>query len=86
MVLTSKKVYKKIAGYKDGEDVQYAPTAFSAASEYFMTHVITGIPVGFHGTDFTVTANLLTKDGKTITGDAIEFQIEDHADYKPIVE
>ena len=86
MVLTSKKVYSSIAGYKDGANVQYAPTAFSAASEYFMTHVITGIPVGFHGTDFTVTANLLTKDGKTITGDAITFQIEDHADYTAIVE
>jgi hypothetical protein len=51
-----------------------------------MTHVITGIPVGFHDVDFTVTANLLTKDGKTITGDAIEFQIKDHADYTAIVE
>ena len=86
MVLTSKKVYTSIAGYKDGENVQYAPTAFSVASEYFMTHVITGIPAGFHVTDFTVTANLLTKDGKTITGDAITFQIEDHADYTAIVE
>ena len=86
MVLTSKKVYTKIAGYKDGENVQYAPTAFSAASEYFMTHVIKGIPVGFHDVDFTVTANLLTKDGKTITGDAKKFQIKDHADYTAIVE
>ena len=85
MVLESKMVYTGIKGFADGENVEYDPSIFSSASEYFMTHIISGIPETFHDVDFTVTASLVTKDEKVITGDAVTFTLKSANDYDAVM-
>ncbi len=83
--LESTTVYTGISGYVDGNEQNYAPTINSDCSKYFMTHIIKGIPVDFHDNDFTVTASVVTKDGKVITGDPITFQLKNATDYDKVM-
>ena len=83
--LESTTVYTGISGYVDGNMQHYAPTINSDCSKYFMTHVISGIPVEFHDAKFTVTASVVTKDGKLITGDTIEFTLKSATDYNDVM-
>ncbi len=83
--LESTTVYTGIKSYVDGNAQNHAPTINSASSAYFMTHIIKGIPVDFHDNDFTVTASVVTKDGKVITGDPITFQLKDATDYDSVM-
>ncbi len=85
MVLESKTVYTGIVGYVNGNKQDYVPTDFSSASQYFMTHIVKGIPDSYHKVDFIVEAALITKDGKVITGDPIKFQLADATDYNEII-
>ncbi len=85
LVLDSKKVYTGIVGYVNGNKQDYVPTDFSSASQYFMTHIVSGIPESYHDVDFTVTAAIITKDGMEVTGDPITFQLKNATDYDSVM-
>jgi hypothetical protein len=83
--MRSTTVYTSINGFVDGEKLEYDPTIFSSASEYFMTHIVSGIPEDVHDDVMKVTATLVTKDGTVIDGETQEIVIKNATDYNDVM-
>ncbi len=74
--LESFKAYKGIEETVGGVTNTYtADEVNCAASEYVVTHVLTGIPSSQNETEFTVTAYFVTMEGREIAGDSVSFTI-----------
>ena len=84
--MRSTTVYESIKGNVNGQVVVYDdPTIFSITSQYFMTHIVTGIPESVHDDVIKVTASLVTKNGTVIDGGEQEIIIENATDYNDIM-
>ncbi|MBR4933860.1 MAG: hypothetical protein IKZ03_05315, partial [Clostridia bacterium] len=83
--MSSKTVYTSIKGFVNGQEENYDPNIFSITSEYFMTHIVTGIPEDVHDDVMNVTATLVTKDGTVIKGETQEIVIKNATDYNDVM-
>ena len=83
--MSSKTVYSSIKGFVNGQEEYYDPTIFSVTSEYFMTHIVTGIPEDVHDDVIKVTASLVTKNGSVIDGGEQEIVIKNATDYNDVM-
>ena len=73
--VTSQTVYRTVYGYKDGNNVHYLPTEFSAMSQYFMVRKLTGLKNEDFDEVMTVTPKWTTLDGTVVTGISRSFSI-----------
>lgn len=72
---TTNTVYEHISGNTEEGTQFYSPTVFSNTSKYFMTYALNNVPKTAFGTQFTVTPKWVTLDGTTVTGQALNFTI-----------